>query len=137
MLMPTLKSESKIKLKVYLTISNILVEYGVIISQIFVVSRRNIITNIVITLTPSISFVLTLFSMLFLLKWNVSVLQYEKDLARDPKLDKNHDWDLEKNLVKDLDQHVETDLETDLEKATRGREVEEKLGQNLEQEQMA
>ena len=77
MLMPTLKSESKIKLKVYLTISNILVEYGVFISQIFVVSRRNIITNVVIILTLSISFVLTLFSMLFLLKWNVLVLQYE------------------------------------------------------------
>ena len=102
--MPTLKSESKIKLKVYPTISNILVEYGAIISQIFVVSRRNIITNVVITLTPSILFVLTLFSMLFLLKWNVSVLQYKK--VCDLKLDKDHDWDLKKNLVKDLDHHV-------------------------------
>ena len=47
-------------------------------------------------------------------------------MARDPKLDKIHDWDLEKNLVKDLDRHVETDLETDLEKATLGQELEEK-----------
>ena len=54
------------------------------------------------------------------------MLQYEYDLSRDPKLDKNHDQDLEKNLVKDLDQHVETDLETNLYKATLGHELEEK-----------
>ena len=57
--------------------NSILARSVVIANKIFVVLRRNTITNVVSTLTPSITLVLTLFSMLPALKWNMLVLHYE------------------------------------------------------------